>query len=285
MKIDLHIHSLASDGSFSPVEILDLVQKTGLGAFSITDHDTVAGNVDVLEIGIPESVKFLSGVEISSYPPEPFTSSGSFHILGYGFDIDNQPLNKSLEKFQLARETRNPEIIKKLNDAGLDISMDEVIQESGGGLVGRPHIANVMVRRGYVPSIKDAFNKYLAKGKPAFVDKYRIDCENAIRLIKDAGGIPVLAHPITLGVGFLEMEELLETMVGLGLLGLEAHYSTHSPEETEKYCQLASKLGLLITGGSDFHGSLKDNIDIGKGEGSLEVPYYLYEILINKLNQ
>ncbi len=285
MNIDLHIHSSASDGSFSPAEILELVHKLNLGAFSITDHDTIDGNRDVLLSGIPESIDFLSGVEISSYPPEGFSSSGSFHILGYGIDIEDRALNQSLEKFQRAREDRNPKIISRLNNAGVAISMNEVIQEAGGGLIGRPHIANLLLKKGYVISIKDAFNKYLAKGELAFVDKYRIDCENAIKLIKNAGGIPVLAHPVTLGMEFSEIENFLKKLIKLGLLGIEAYYTNHSPEQTERYCQLADKLGLLVTGGSDFHGSLKDSVDIGTGNGDLNVPYHLYETLIKALIQ
>lgn len=285
MEIDLHIHTTASDGSCSPAEILSQVIKLNLGAFSITDHDTLDGNRDPALSDIPEPVNFLSGVEISSYPPEPFVSSGSFHILGYGFDIEDAALNQSLQKFQDARENRNPKIISKLNTAGIDISMDEVIREAGDGLVGRPHIANVLLKKGYVDSIQDAFNRFLAKGQAAFVDKYRIDCENAIRLIREAGGLPVLAHPITLGIDFPELEELLKTMKQFGLAGLEACYTTHSPEKTKRYCQIAEELSLLVTGGSDFHGSFKENVDLGCGAGNLSVPYHLYETLIEALNQ
>ena len=285
MKIDLHIHSSASDGSFSPAEILNVVQKINLSAFSITDHDTIDGNKDAIKSGIPASINFLSGVEISSYPPEPFSSSGSFHILGYGFDIEDIPLNQSLLKFQDARNARNPKIISKLNSIGINISMKEVVVKAGGGLIGRPHIASLLIEKGYAKNIKEAFNKYLAKGGAAFVDKYRIDCENAIKLIRNAGGIPEIAHPITLGMDLRQTEELLKKMVDLGLLGVEAIYTTHSPEDTKKYCLMAEKLGLLVTGGSDFHGSFKENIEIGTGSGSLDIPYHLYEKLILALNR
>lgn len=285
MKIDLHIHSSASDGSFSPAEILNAVQKINLGAFSITDHDTIDGNKTVIKSGIPVSVNFLSGVEISSYPPEPFSSSGSFHILGYGIDIEDEPLNQSLLKFQKARNDRNPKIISKLNNLGIDISIEEVAAKAGAGLIGRPHIAKLLIEKGYAATVKEAFNKYLARGGAAFVDKYRIDCENAIKLIRNAGGIPVLAHPVTLGMEFPQTEILLKKMVEFGLLGIEAIYTTHSPEDTQKYCLLADKLGLLITGGSDFHGSFKDNVEIGTGNGNLNIPYHLYEKLITVLNR
>lgn len=285
MKIDLHIHSTASDGSFSPAEILSAVQKINLGAFSITDHDTIDGNKDVINSGIPSSISFLSGVEISSFPPEPFSSSGSFHILGYGIDIEDEPLNQSLLKFQQARNNRNPKIISKLNDLGIDISMEEVVAIAGDGLIGRPHIARLLIEKGYTTTVKEAFNKYLAKGGAAFVDKYRINCENAITLIRNAGGLPVLAHPITLGMDFLQTEELLKKMVDFGLFGIEAIYTTHSPDRTKKYWQMADKLSLLVTGGSDFHGTFKENIELGTGNGNLDIPYHLYEKLITALNR
>lgn len=285
MNIDLHIHSTASDGSCSPTEIINIIQELNLAAFSITDHDTVDGNREALLSGIPNSVNFLTGVEISSYPPSPFVCPGNFHILGYGFNIDDPFLNQALTKFQKAREERNPQIISKLNNAGIDISMDEVINEAGGGLVGRPHIASLLLKKKYVGTIQEAFNKYIAKGQFAYVEKYKIDCKNAIKLIRNAGGIPVLAHPVTLGIEFQETKKLLREMKKLGLLGLEAYYTNHSPENTKRYCQLAQDLGLLITGGSDFHGSFKANINIGTGKGELSVPYHLYETLSKALNK
>ncbi len=285
MKIDLHIHSSASDGSFGPAEIIHFVTEQNLSAFSITDHDTVDGNREILQITLPDSVHFISGVEISSFPPEPFISSGSFHILGYGFDIDNTDLNQALRRFQDARTERNPRIIKKLNNLGIDICMDEVSKESGGGVIGRPHIASLMLRKGYVDSIKDAFDQFLAKGKPAFVDKYRIDSENSIKLIRNAGGIPVLAHPVSLEMTFEDTGRLLKKLKGFGLMGIEAYYTNHSHEMTNRYCAMASELDLLVTGGSDFHGTFKDDVSIGTGKGDLCVPQALYNELEKALNQ
>ncbi len=283
--IDLHIHSTASDGSYTPVEILQLVNKHRISAFSITDHDTIDGNIELMTQNLSESDNFLTGVEISSYPPDQFNCSGSFHILGYGFDLGNVDLNKALKHFQTAREERNPRIISRLNELGIDICMNEVVQESGGGLIGRPHIASVMLSKGYVTSIKEAFDTLLAKGKPAFVDKYRVNAENAIQLIHNAGGLPVLAHPVSLDMQFEETRELLKELKVYGLKGIEAYYSNHSQEATDRYCALAAEADLLVTGGSDFHGSLKDNVNIGTGKGNLYVPFSLYDRIAKELKQ
>ncbi len=285
MNIDLHIHSSASDGSYAPAEILHLIKEHNLSAFSITDHDTIDGNMVLLDSGLSESDNFLTGVEISSYPPEPFISSGSFHILGYGFDPGNTELNAALKKFQTAREERNPQIISRLNNMGVDLCMEEVLKEAGGGLIGRPHMASLLLKKGYVSSIKEAFDTLLAKGKPAFVDKYRVNAGNAIKLINNAGGISVLAHPVSLEMAYDELSKLLKELTILGLDGLEAYYTNHSQEATERYCALAREAGLLVTGGSDFHGSLKDNVNIGTGKGSLKVPFNLYSKILLTLKQ
>jgi predicted metal-dependent phosphoesterase TrpH len=257
----------------------DLARELKLKAIAITDHDTLSGISEIL-CSVPTDDPFvLTGVEISSYPPDPFVSSGSFHILGFGIRVDNPGLNHALDIVQQARNDRNPKIISRLVDLGMDITMAEVTDEAGGQVIGRPHMANVLLRKGYVTSIKDAFNRFLAKGKPAFVDKYRMDCAEAIRVIRDAGGLPVLAHPVSLGMEMEELDRLLSVMAGLGLKGLEAYYSDHSPERTKEYIALAERHHLVITGGSDFHGTFKADIALGSGKGTLDVPFSVYENL------
>jgi len=231
-SIDLHIHSTASDGTFSPAEILALAQDLNLAAIAITDHDTVNGSKEALGIGVPPSLKFLTGVEISAAPPPSFPYSGSFHILGYSIKIDDPLLNKTLATLQEARKNRNPEIIGRLNSMSVAVSMDELLNEVGDGQLGRPHIARLMVKKGYVESIKEAFDKYLGKGKPAYVDKYRIDCSSAIEVILGAGGIPVIAHPYLLNPENIEdIEELVITLKAMGLKGIEVYY----PEQDTNY--------------------------------------------------
>lgn len=282
VKIDLHIHSTASDGSLSPLEILTLAQKLNLGAIAITDHDTIKGSKDALACGIPPSVKFLTGVEISASPPPFFHCPGSFHILGYAINIDDPVLNHTLALLQDSRKNRNPLILELLNRMGVELTLEEVLNEVGECQVGRPHIASLMLKKGFVQSIGEAFDNYLAKGKPAYVDKYRIDCARAIEIILDAGGIPVLAHPFLLQIKNDEvLEDLIITLSKMGLKGIEVYYPEHSPERIAHYAVLANRHGLLMTGGTDFHGSITPEIKMGSGKGNLFIPYELYEKLIS----
>jgi 3',5'-nucleoside bisphosphate phosphatase len=284
LKIDLHTHSTASDGTLTPSEILVLAESLHLGAISITDHDTVDGNRDLLRTGIPRSIGFLTGIEISSLPPSLFPVFGSFHILGYGINIEDKALNHTLIALQDARKNRNPHIIQKLNALGIKVDLNNVRQFSGKCQLGRPHIARYLVHEGFVGSIDEAFEKYLGKGKAAYVEKFRISCREAIKLILNAGGLPVLAHPYLLqldkGVVF---EELILELKSFGLKGIEIYYPEHPPESVRFYAQIANKFSLITTGGTDFHGDIKPEIKLGSGLGDLFVPYELYENIINLL--
>jgi len=281
LGIDLHIHSTASDGSFTPAELLDHAQKLNLAAIAITDHDSIDGSREALRIGIPPSFNFLTGVEISAAHPPFFPGSGSFHILGYDIHLDNRDLNQALSKLRDARKNRNPSILKRLNKLGFQISLDEVNQEVGEGQLGRPHIAYAMVKKGFVTSIDEAFDKYLGTRGPAYVDKYRIECEQAIQIIRAAGGVPVLAHPALLDIeNDQKLDALLQNLMKIGLAGLEVYYPGHSPQQIQQYTKLAEKYGLLMTGGTDFHGTITPQIKMGSGKGSLFIPYLLYEKLL-----
>ena len=283
VQIDLHIHSTASDGTLSPLEILRLACSLKLGAIAITDHDTVSGSKEALALGIPPSIKFLTGVEISASAPPSFSCPGSIHILGYALNTDDPVLNQALKELQQARKNRNPRILKILNELGLHLTLNEVRQEAGECQLGRPHIARLMVIKGYVQSIDEAFDKYLGKGKPAYVDKYRFDCARAIEIILGAGGIPVLAHPFLIQARNDEvLEDLIVILTKMGLKGLEVYYPRHPPEQTARYAEIANRHRLLMTGGSDFHGSLTPEIKMGSGRGNLFIPYAIYEKLVNK---
>lgn len=279
--IDLHIHSTASDGTFSPCEILSLAKKLNLSAIAITDHDTIAGSKEAIDAGIPSEIKFLTGVEISVAPPPSFTCSGGLHILGYSFRLDDPVLNQTLYTLQMARKNRNPAIIERLKNLGFDISIDEVIEFADGGQTGRPHIAGLMAEKGFVGSINEAFDKYLGKEKPAYVDKYRVECGMAIEIITGAGGIPVLAHPALItNCNGRNFENLIADLKEIGIKGIEAYYPEHTKTQVAYYLQLAEKHKLLVTGGTDFHGSLKPDVRMGSGKGDFHVPYHLYEKLI-----
>ncbi len=280
--IDLHIHTTASDGTLTPSEIISQALKLKLKAIAITDHDTLAGSKAVLQAGIPSPLDFLTGVEISAAPPRFYAGSGSFHLLGYSIRLDDPALNHALEKLQQARENRNPAIIGRLNDIGIAITLDEVRQEAGEGQLGRPHIAKLLIKKGLVGSMNQAFDRYLGTDGPAYVDKYRIECRKAIELILAAGGIPVLAHPGLLKCKTSDQfDELLAGLKAMGILGVEVFYPEHTAEQTHLFAQLAQRHNLLLTGGTDFHGAINPEIAIGSGKGNLFVSYELYEKLIN----
>lgn len=286
VRIDLHIHTTASDGTSTPSQVLQRAQELQLAAIAITDHDTLDGVQEALRLGTSPALHFLPGVEISATPPPPFRCPGSFHILGYGFQPDDPVLNRTLFQLQDARDNRNPRIIERLNRLGLDITLDEVSRMAGNSLLGRPHIARLMVKKGYARSINDAFDNYLGKGKPAYVDKFRIDTAQAIALILAAGGLPVLAHPYLLEAeSDKELEDLLVMMKAMGLMGLEVYYPDHPAEHTEQYKQLARKHDLIMTGGTDFHGTLKPDIRMGIGRGDFFVPFEIYENLQRHLKR
>ena len=281
LGIDLHIHTTASDGTLTPSEVISLALKLKLKAIAITDHDTLAGSKAALQAGIPSPLNFLTGVEISAAPPIFYAASGSFHLLGYSIRLDDPALNHALEKLQQARKNRNPAIISRLNDLGISITLDEVRREAGDGQLGRPHIGQVLVKKNVVKTMDEAFTRFLGTGRPAYVDKYRIECHKAIELILQAGGIPVLAHP---GLLNCETKDQFDMLIGelkeIGIQGVEVYYSEHSPAQSRLFAELAQRHSLLMTGGTDFHGAIQPQIEIGSGRGDLHVPYELYEKLI-----
>ncbi len=278
-KVDLHIHSNASDGTFSPAEIVHQARALRLGAIAITDHDTVDGAKAAREMNPRPNVEILTGIEISAESPLFYQCPGSFHILGYGICLDDPPLNRTLAVLQEARKNRNPRIIERLQEMGLAVTLQEVIASAGDAQIGRPHIARVMLEKGFVASIDEAFDRYLGAHGPAYVDKYRIPCEDAIGLIRGAGGIPVLAHPGLLkpetDVPFDRMISMLKEM---GIEGIEVYYPEHSVSRTEYYSDIARRYDLMVTGGSDFHGAITPDIPLGGGEG-FHVPFIVYEQL------
>jgi len=271
--IDLHTHTTHSDGSASPSELIELAGAQRARAVAITDHDTTAA-VDAARAAADRvGLEFVSGIEISAeYSP------GTMHILGYCIDHESNSLATRLDELKLARETRNPQIASLLQSLGLDVSYDEVAMLAGNKVIGRPHFARVMIEKGYVASIQEAFDRFLKKGAAAYVEKARLSPAESIALIHQAGGVAVLAHPYQLRLGsYQEADELIGELAGIGLDGVEAVYSRHSLEERAGYSEIAARYNLLVTGGSDYHGSYKPDISIVTGLGDLEVPYELLE--------
>jgi hypothetical protein len=282
LGIDLHIHSTASDGSLTPAAILDQAQKLNLAAIAITDHDSIDGSKEALRAGVPPSLHFLTGVEISAAHPPFFPGRGSFHILGYGIRLDDPVLDQTLKKLQEVRKNRNPKIVKRLNELGFPVTLKEVQQFAGEGQIGRPHIASALMQKGYVASIGEAFETLLGTAKPAYIDKERIECEGAIKMIRGAGGIATLAHPGLLDVADQnQLETLIQNLIDIGMGAIEVYYPQHTAEQTDTYIQLSKRYGLLMTGGTDFHGSLTPEIQMGSGNGNLVVPLWVYEALMD----
>lgn len=284
MNIDLHIHSTESDGSLTPAQIVASARHLGIQAISITDHDTVSGVKNALGVSRTLGVGCVSGVEVSAAAPPLFDIPGSLHILGYGMDPDHPGLNGMLGRLLKARLERFPKMIEKLNALHIPVSYDSARAFAGKAPVSRPHIAQAMVAAGAVASVDEAFARYLANGKPAYVDRYRIGLEEVISTVSEAGGVCVLAHP-----GLIRMksgktiEELIRRLAQMGIKGIEAYYPEHSLEQTRFFVSLADTLGLVVTGGTDFHGAVRPEIALGSGRGDFSVPADLWERLTGLL--
>jgi predicted metal-dependent phosphoesterase TrpH len=271
--VDLHLHTTASDGVLSPSEIVRYAKAKGLQAIAITDHDTIDGCEEGLSEGERIGFEVIPGIEISAE-----YSTGSMHILGFFLDIHHPLLNERLEYLQKARAERNPKMVAKLNQLGMEVTYEEVLKASGGGQVGRPHFANVLLEKKYVRNFQEAFERFLKKGAPAYVDKFRFTSKEALHFIHEARGVAVLAHPNTLGVKrYSELEKLVLQLVDEGLKGIEVYYPEHSAVEVAQYKNLADRYSLLSTGGTDYHGIEKNELDIGVGRGEMRLPYSIVE--------
>jgi predicted metal-dependent phosphoesterase TrpH len=257
---DLHVHTTASDGVFSPRQIIDMAIQTGLEGIAITDHDTVDGLPLALSY-VSENrlnIDLIPGIELNTE-----YQGNEIHILGYFIDHKNYHLNKRLNEIKKARHNRAIEMINKLCDMGFSITINRVAELARGGLIGRPHIAQALIEGGYAASVKEAFSEYIGPGKPAYVPRYKFLPQEAVNLIRNAGGIPVIAHP-----GLLKEPSWLKYAIDIGVEGIEAYYPEHTSEQTEEFLRIGRKKGLIITGGSDFHGL--DNVG-GESAGLGEV--------------
>ncbi len=272
-SVDLHLHTTASDGVLSPAEIVRYAKSKGLQAIAITDHDTIEGCEEALSEGSRVGFEVIPGIEISAeYSP------GSMHILGFFLDIHHPLLNERLEYLQKARAERNPKMVAKLNQLGIKVTYEEVLRASGGGQVGRPHFANVLLEKKVVKSFQEAFDRFLKKGAPAYVDKFRFTSKEALHFIHESRGVAVLAHPNTLGVSrYSELEKVIVQLADEGLQGIEVYYPEHSSAEVTQYKTLADRYNLLSTGGTDYHGIEKNELDIGVGRGEMKLPYSIVE--------
>ncbi|MEI8139285.1 MAG: PHP domain-containing protein [bacterium] len=275
--IDLHTHSTFSDGSMTPEELVELAAKAGLTAIALTDHDGMMGIDRFMAACELQGLRGIPGVEISIE-----LSGGTMHILGYFIDQHNPRIIEALARLRRGRETRNQFILERLNSLGLPLSWEEVSSLAKEDVVGRPHFAQAMIAKGYVKKKDEAFDNYLGKGKPAYVERDRFTIEESIGLIRGAGGVPVLAHPCTLNMGRRRLREFLAELAAKGLQGIEAYYSEHSHEQHRFCLNMARDLGWVVTGGSDFHGAMNPHIHLGIGFGSLDIPDELVDLLYER---
>ena len=245
-KIDLHIHSTVSDGRFSPEEVVSKAAERGLTFMALADHDSVDGIAAALEAAKPfPDLKVIPAVEISTDVP-----SGEVHILGYFIDYNSHKLREALARFRNSREMRAQKMVAKLSDLGIHIDWPRVQKIAGDGSVGRPHIAQAMLEKGYIASIKEAFEKYIARDGPAYVEREKMTPVEAVELIARTNGLPVMAHPFTVP----DPEALIVAMKTAGLVGIEAYYNGYTTDVINQLVGLAKKFNLITTGGSDYHG-------------------------------
>ncbi|MBM4139795.1 MAG: PHP domain-containing protein [Nitrospira sp.] len=273
-RVDLHLHTTHSDGSCTPAEVIELAAKVGITTLAITDHDITTGVPEAVAAGKARGIEIIPGVEISS-----LLGGSELHMLGYFLDYEDASLNDRLTRLRESRHRRNPQIIERLQTAGIDITYDEVRALAGTDSVGRPHIARVLMEKGVISSVKEAFNLWLAYGRPAYVPRELPTPAEAILWIKEAKGLAVLAHPTWVKTTEGTLTDLVRRLKADGLDGVEVYYSTHTPRQTRDYLALSKQQGLLMTGGSDFHGLTKPDIEVGIGKGSLHVPDSLLDTM------
>ncbi|MDK2744154.1 MAG: PHP domain-containing protein [Nitrospira sp.] len=266
-RLDLHLHTTHSDGSCTPAEVIDLAHKAGVSALAITDHDITTGVAEAIAAGQQCGIEVIPGVEISS-----IIANSELHILGYFLDWQDADLNQRFKSMRDSRHRRNPKIIERLQALGIEMTYDEVRAVAGSDSVGRPHIARVLMDKGVVSSAKEAFDRFLAEGKSAYVPRDLPSPAEAIQWIKAARGLAVLAHPTWVKPADRSLADLVRQLKADGLDGVEVYYSTHAARQTREYLSLAKQLGLLVTGGSDFHGLTKPDIEVGIGKGALHIP-------------
>lgn len=262
--VDLHMHSTCSDGEREPEYLVEWAASLGLKAISLTDHDTTKGIRRAMQRGQELGVEVIPGCEISVK-----LSGGTFHLLAYFYDIDDAGFEARLREIADKRESRNRKILAALGEHGMELTYDELLEEAGEAVVGRPHIAALMERKGFVKTRQEAFDKWIANDGPAYFEKDTFGPEEALRFVREHKAVPVLAHPYWLNRGSLEAtEEYLREMKEYGLMGIEVIYPDHDEEWTSGLKQIAARLGLIVTGGSDYHGGrTKPHTTLGHGEG------------------
>lgn len=281
--VDLHVHSTRSDGTYSPTELVDYAMEKGLSAFALTDHDTVDGLTEAIEYA--DSLRAVYGDKVPEVIPGIEFSTEydgrEVHIVGLYIDYKNPDFTAYLKDFIDSRTQRNHKMCKLLTEAGFEIRYEDLLREFPNSVITRAHYAKYMMKQGYIKSISEAFERYVGDHCPYYVPREKVKPEQAIKLILKAGGVPIMAHPILYRMSEPKLDALTAQLKDCGLMGIEAIYSTYNAREERQIRALATKYELLISGGSDFHGSNKPKIDLGCGYGKL----YVHDEVLEKIKE
>lgn len=270
--IDLHVHSNASDGTLTPTRLVAEAKKAGLSAFALTDHDTTDGVAEAKAAAEAVGIELVPGVELSTE-----YEGKEIHVLGLYINVANEALQKHMADFRDSRDNRNVYMLEKLRAEGFDITMEALETMFPDAVITRAHVARYLLDKGYIPDIKTAFSEYIGEGCRCYVGRPKVTPMDAVDYILEAGGTPVLAHPVVYHMDRPQLKKMIAEMKAHGLVGMEAVYSENTPADEQDYKALAREEGLLITGGSDFHGENKPDIRLGTGRGKLYVPYSFLE--------
>jgi predicted metal-dependent phosphoesterase TrpH len=274
--IDLHTHSVQSDGSDAPARVAELAALARCSAFALTDHDTLIGQAEAARRAAELGVELVPGCEVSC----AFAGT-SAHILCYFVTDREGPLQDELARLRGDRVARNKQMVERLNSLGIPVTYDELLEQAGGEEnAGRPHFAELLVRHGAADSVPDAFERWLASGQPAYIPKARVTPEQVAGLARDSGGVAVLAHPFTLGLEPRDLERAVTELAASGLTGLESYYGRYTHDQRSNLADLARRTGLVATGGSDYHGTTKPDLSVGTGRGDLKVPDSVLDNLV-----
>lgn len=274
MLVDLHCHSDRSDGTDSVRSLVTKACEKGIKILSITDHDTVTAQSDARIIAESKGMTYVNGVEISCDHNE------TLDILGYGYDLNLDYLERTLSRLRDMRDDRNGQILRKLRELGISLDERELEENFPGESLGRPHIANLLTKKGYVSSMEEAFRLYIGRGAAAFVEKGKLEIGRSIELIISGGGVPVLAHPISLKLDLHELKDMIRKLKNLGLEGIEVFYKEYDQDLKKELLTIAREMDLIPTGGSDYHGEHKAHLDLG-----IELPDELASNFLEYLNR
>ena len=271
--IDLHVHSTESDGTLTPKDLVAEAKKAGLAAFALTDHDTCQGVCKAMPLAASAGIELIPGIELSTD-----YHGKEVHIVGLYIDIENEQLLKKTAEYRKCRSERNALMVEALQKEGLSITMEELVAENPDCVITRANIARFLYEHGQIKSVREAFDRYIGDHCKCYVGRLKVASTDAVRLIKEAGGTAILAHPLLYGLSNTNLQKMIDELKPAGLDGLEAIYSTYTGEE-QQMKRLARENGLLISGGSDFHGSNKPDIALGRGRGHLYIPYSVLETI------